>query len=152
MQAKSSVKKPGPGIGRHSTKLLADAQGESPLLFPHQMMKPKLKHLRAILKAGGNRIQLRERFARHAQLCVAAGGLQLPFELHGSYLANPAPTAEFRAFASGLYFSKRVSSSASRRSKTRRVLSIGAEVVMSTPAACKVSRGNLEPPDLRKAR
>ena len=94
------MKKSGARIGRDPTELLADAQGESPLLFPHQMMKPKLKHLRAILKAGGNRIEFRERFARHAQLCVAAGGLQLPFELHGSYLANPAPTAEFQASGS----------------------------------------------------
>jgi hypothetical protein len=88
MQAKPGMEKPGPGIGCDAAELLADAKGEGPLLFSHEMMKAKLKHLRAILKARRNRIQLRERFPGHAQLCVATGGLQLPFKLHGSLFSK----------------------------------------------------------------
>ena len=55
------------------------------------MMEAELEHLGSILEARLNRIQLREGFACHAKLCVAAGCLQLPFELHASYLANTAP-------------------------------------------------------------
>ena len=83
MQAKPGMEKPGAGIGGGAAKLLADAKGEGPLLFTHEMMKAKLKHLGAILKARWNRVEFRERFSRHAQLCVAAGGLQVPFKLHG---------------------------------------------------------------------
>jgi len=75
MQAKPGMEKPGAGIGGDAAELLADAKGEGPLLFSHEMMKAKVKYLRAILKARGNRVELRERFPRHAQLCVAAGGL-----------------------------------------------------------------------------
>ena len=88
MQAKTGMKKPGAGIGSDAAELLADAQGEGPFLFPHQMMEAKLKHLGAILKARSNRVEFGERLARHAQLCVAAGGLQLPFELHGSLFSK----------------------------------------------------------------
>ena len=88
MQAKPGMEKTGPGIGCNAAELLADAKSEGPLLFSHEMMKAKLKHLRAILKAGRNRVELRERFPRHAQLCVAAGGLQLPFKLHGSLFSK----------------------------------------------------------------
>ena len=42
--------------------------------------------------------------------------------------------------------------SSSRCSNNRSVLSIGADVLMSTPASCNVSSGNFEPPDLRKVR
>jgi hypothetical protein len=52
------------------------------------MVKAEVKHLRAVLKASRNRVELRERFSRHAQLCVAAGGLQLPFKLHGCLFSN----------------------------------------------------------------
>src|SRR6266480_6883869 len=44
------------------------------------------------------------------------------------------------------------SSSSSRLSNNRSVLSIGAGVVMSTPAVFSVSRGNFEPPERRKSR
>src|SRR5450631_66518 len=88
MQAEPGVEKPGAGIGGHAAELLADAKGEGPLLLSHEMMKPKLKHLRAILKARRNRVELCERFPRHAQLCVAAGGLQLPFKLHSSLFSK----------------------------------------------------------------
>ena len=70
-------------VAEETLKGLADAKGKGPLLFSHEMVKAKLKHLGAILKARRNRVELCERFARHAQLCVAAGGLQLPFKLHG---------------------------------------------------------------------
>ena len=52
------------------------------------MMKAKLKNLRAILIARSNGVEFGERLARHAQLCVAAGGLQLPFKLHGSLFSR----------------------------------------------------------------
>ena len=48
----------------------------------------KLKDLGAVLEAAIDRVELREGLARHAQLCVAAGGLQLPFKLHGSLFSN----------------------------------------------------------------
>jgi hypothetical protein len=83
MQTKSGVEKSGAGIGGDAAEFLAHAKGEHPFLFSHEMMKAQLKHLRAVLKAGGNGVELRERFSRHPQLCVAAGGLQLPFKLHG---------------------------------------------------------------------
>ena len=95
MQAKPGMEKPGAGIGGDAAELLADAQGEGPLLLSHEVMKAKLKHFRAILKARRNRVELRERFSRHAQLGVAAGGLQMPFKLHPPCLANTAPAAGF---------------------------------------------------------
>ena len=49
------------------------------------MMEAKLKDFGAGLVALVDRVELGERLARHAQLCVAAGGLQLPFKLHGSF-------------------------------------------------------------------
>src|SRR4029077_20290660 len=44
------------------------------------------------------------------------------------------------------------SNSLSRCSNKRNALSIGADVVMSTPAAFNVSSGNFEPPERRKLR
>jgi hypothetical protein len=78
----------GASIGRDPTKLLADAKGARPFLFPHQMMEPKLKDFRAVLIARFDGIEFVERLARHAQLCVAAGGLQLPFKLHPSLFSR----------------------------------------------------------------
>src|SRR5215467_7684651 len=49
-------------------------------------------------------------------------------------------------------YSKSASNSASRLSNNRNVLSIGAGVVISTPAAFNVSSGNLEPPDRKNWR
>src|SRR4029077_10577078 len=51
-----------------------------------------------------------------------------------------------------LGYSNRLSSSVTRRSNKRNVLSIGAGVAMSTPAAFNVSSGNLEPPERKKFR
>ena len=70
-------------IGCSATKFLADAEGESPLFFPHQVMEAKLKNFGAILKARFDGVEFVERLACHAQFCVTAGGLQLPFKLHG---------------------------------------------------------------------
>ena len=66
MQAKPGMEKPGAGIGGGAAKLPADAEGEGPLLFAHEVMKAKVKHFRAILKARGNRVEFSERFSRHA--------------------------------------------------------------------------------------
>src|SRR6266496_3451537 len=49
-------------------------------------------------------------------------------------------------------YSNSSSNSSSRCSNKRSVLSIGADVVMSTPAAFNVSSGNFEPPERRKSR
>ena len=49
-------------------------------------------------------------------------------------------------------YSNSASNSSSRRSNNCSVLSIGADVVMSTPAAFNVSSGNLEPPDRKNCR
>src|SRR5205823_14654346 len=49
-------------------------------------------------------------------------------------------------------YSKRDSSSSRRRSNNRSVLSIGADVAISTPAALRASSGNREPPERRKFR
>src|SRR5437763_8818158 len=48
--------------------------------------------------------------------------------------------------------SNRSSSSSTRRSNNRNVLSIGDDVAISTPAALNVSSGNFEPPERRKFR
>ena len=82
METEPGVEKSGPRVGRHATEFLADAQSEVPPFLSHQMVKPKLKHFGAILEARINGVQFRDRLAAHAQLCVAAGGLQLPFKLH----------------------------------------------------------------------
>jgi hypothetical protein len=82
VQTKARVQKTGAGVGRRATKLLADAQGEGPFLFLHQVMKPELQDFRAALETLIDGVEFGERLARHAQLCVAAGGLQLPFKLH----------------------------------------------------------------------
>jgi hypothetical protein len=95
MQAETRMQKSRAGIRRDATQLLAYAQGERPFLLPHQMMQAELEHLRPILVARLDRIKLGEGFAPHAQLCVAAGRLQLPFELHASYLANTAPKGSY---------------------------------------------------------
>jgi hypothetical protein len=55
------------------------------------MMEPELKDFGPLLITLFDRVELGERLACHAQLCVAAGGLQLPFKLHGSLLANRLP-------------------------------------------------------------
>ena len=146
------------GIGRDAAKFLADAEGERPLLFPHQMMETKLKDFGTVLMAFVDRVEFGERLACHAELCVAAGGLQLPFELHGflfskSLAMGLAGLAEFqRPGINDPGYNKRVSSYANLRSKRCSVLSIGADVAMSTPAARSVSSGNFEPPDFRKLR
>jgi hypothetical protein len=88
VEAKTGMEKSGAGIGRDATKLLADAKGERPFLFPHQMMEPELKDFGAGLVALVDGVEFGERLARHAQLCVAAGGLQLPFKLHGSLFST----------------------------------------------------------------
>src|SRR5215475_4527457 len=49
-------------------------------------------------------------------------------------------------------YNKSSSNSPSRRSNNCSVLSIGAGVVMSTPAAANVSSGNLEPPERKNFR
>jgi hypothetical protein len=49
-------------------------------------------------------------------------------------------------------YSNSFSNSLSRCSNKRNALSIGADVVMSTPAAFNVSSGNFEPPERRKLR
>jgi hypothetical protein len=46
------------------------------------MMQTKLKDFGAVLVTFVNGVEFGERLACHAQLCVAAGGLQLPFKLH----------------------------------------------------------------------
>ena len=66
MQAEPRMKKPSASIGGGATKLPADAKGQGPLLFTHEMMKAKMKHLRAILEAQGNRVELGQRFPSHA--------------------------------------------------------------------------------------
>jgi hypothetical protein len=48
------------------------------------MMEPELKDFGAGLVALVDGVEFGERLARHAELCVAAGGLQLPFKLHAS--------------------------------------------------------------------
>jgi hypothetical protein len=88
MKTETGVKKTGAGIGRDTTKFLAHAQGKHPLFFAHQMMQAQLKDFGAVLIPLIDRVELGERLAYHAQLCVAAGGLQLPFELHGFLLSK----------------------------------------------------------------
>ena len=131
------------------------------------MMEAQLQDFRAILQARLDRIQFRDRLAEHPELCVSAGGLHMPIEIHGFLismsLANATCIVDVRnrsrdAQLSGklpapLYsYSSKASSSANLRSKRRSVLSTGADVVMSTPAACRVSRGNFDPPERRKFR
>jgi hypothetical protein len=162
VQAKPGMKKTGAGVGRDTTKLLADAKGKRPSLFPHQMMEAELKDFGAVLITLLDRVEFGERLARHAQLCVAAGGLQLPFKLHPTLFSTSLAKGcralpQFPSRTSGeadgeTRYGRSVSSSVSRRSKSRSVLSIGAEVVISTPAARRVSSGNFEPPDPRKPR
>jgi hypothetical protein len=47
------------------------------------MMQTQLEDLGTVLVSALDSVEFGERLARHAQLCVAAGGLQLPFKLHG---------------------------------------------------------------------
>src|SRR5205085_10015505 len=158
VETKTGVKKTGAGIGSDAAKSLAHAQGEGPFLFSHEMMETELKNFRAVLVTLVDGVEFGERLACHAELCVAAGGLQLPFELHGflfskSLAMGMAGLAEFqRPGINDPGYNKRVSSSANLRSKRCSVLSISADVAMSTPAARSVSSGNFEPPDFRKSR
>jgi hypothetical protein len=46
------------------------------------MVQAKLQDFRTILKGWVDGIQLQERFARHAQLGIPAGGSKLPLEFH----------------------------------------------------------------------
>jgi hypothetical protein len=46
------------------------------------MVQTKLEDFRAVLITFVDGVEFGERLACHAQLCVAAGGLQLPFKLH----------------------------------------------------------------------
>jgi hypothetical protein len=94
MEAKAGVKKTGAGIGGDATEFLAHPQRQGPFLFSHEMMQAKVQNFGPVLVAFINGIELGEGLACHAQLCVAAGGLQLPFKLHGivfsTSLANDA--------------------------------------------------------------
>jgi hypothetical protein len=60
------------------------------------MMETKLKNFRALLITLFDGVEFRERLACHAQLCVPAGGLQLPFELHG-FLFSKSLAMRFEA-------------------------------------------------------
>src|SRR5947208_3893773 len=91
METEAGMEKSRAGIGSNAAKFLAYAKGERPFLFPHQMMEPELKDFRAILIALVDGVEFGERLAGHAQLCVAAGGLQLPFKLHAFFLAHRLP-------------------------------------------------------------
>src|SRR4051812_27274827 len=82
------MKKARAGIGGDPAELLADAKGEGPSFLAHQMMEPKLEDLRSVLVALIDSIELSEVLAGHAELCVAAGRLQLPFKLHGEMLST----------------------------------------------------------------
>ena len=82
VQTEPGMKKTCAGVRGDSTKLLTYAEGERPSLLAHEMMEPKLKYFGTVLKAFINGIELSERLAGHTELCVAAGRLQLPFELH----------------------------------------------------------------------
>jgi hypothetical protein len=156
MEAKAGMKKSRARVGRHAAKFLAHPQGEDPFLFPHEMMEPKLQDFRAVLVALVDGVKFGERLARHAQLCVAAGGLQLPFKLHGflfsKWLATRGGGSTCSRGPEGRLYNRSCSNSVSRRLKSASVLSIGAAVVMSTPAKPRVSSGNFEPPDFRKMR
>lgn len=84
MQTEASVEEAGAAIGGDAAEVLADPQRLRPLTFPHQVMEAQLQHLGTVLEARFNRVKFRERLARHAQFCVSAGGLHVPFELHAS--------------------------------------------------------------------
>src|ERR1700719_3440629 len=88
MEAEAGVEKTGAGIGSGPAKSLADPKGQRPLFFPHQVGEAKLKDFRAVLEALIDGVEFGERLACHAQLCVAAGGLQLPFKLHDSLFST----------------------------------------------------------------
>jgi hypothetical protein len=88
MEAEAGMEKTGAGIGSDPAKSLADAKSERPFLFPHQVVQAKLKDLGAVLVAFVDGVEFGKGLACHAQLCVAAGGLQLPFELHGSLFST----------------------------------------------------------------
>ena len=91
METKTGMKKSSSGIGRNAAEFLADAEGKRPFLFPHEMMETKLKDFGTVLMAFVDRVEFGERLACHAELCVAAGGLQLPFNLHAFFLAHRLP-------------------------------------------------------------
>src|SRR3954470_11441732 len=82
------MKKTRADIGGDPAELLADAEGEGPSFLAHQMMEPKLEDFGPVLVALIDSIELGERLAGHTELCVAAGRLQLPFELHGEMLST----------------------------------------------------------------
>src|ERR1700682_1083956 len=123
----------------------------------HQMMKPELKHFRSILKTALDRVQFGDRFARHAEFGITAGRTKLPLKIHKPVLSKKlAGLWEFQfeilSAVTDRRYRRRSSSSLSRCSNKRSVLSIGAGDAMSTPAACKVSSGNFDPPEHRKFR
>jgi hypothetical protein len=91
VEAETGMEETRAGIGGDPAEFLADAQGQGPLLFLHQMMEAKLENFGAVLEALVDAVKFSERLAGHAELCVAAGRLQLPFELHGVYLAGALP-------------------------------------------------------------
>src|SRR3954468_9726915 len=66
MKTKAGVEKSGTGVGSDAAQSLAHAKCESPLLFPHQMMKTKLKNFGAVLVAFIDGVEFGERLACHA--------------------------------------------------------------------------------------
>jgi hypothetical protein len=88
VETKTGVEKSGPGIGGDAAQSLAHAKGKGPSLFPHQMMEAELKNFGALLVTFIDGVEFGERLACHAELCVSAGGLQLPFKLHGSLFSK----------------------------------------------------------------
>ena len=60
-------------------------------------MKTELEYFRPVLEAGLDSVELRHGFTRHIQLCVPAGGLQVPFEMHApSFSKNRAQSGRGR--------------------------------------------------------
>src|ERR1700736_5444045 len=82
IQAKSGVQITGPAVWRNLAKFAADSQRAQPTLPVHQMMKPELEDFRSILKTTLDRVQLGDRFARHAEFGITAGRTKLPLKVH----------------------------------------------------------------------
>src|SRR5689334_23054346 len=111
-------------------------------------MQTQLQDLGPILIGFRNGIELGDGLPVHSQLSVTARGPHLPFKSHGPLPKQDAGPVLVAA-AKKDYPGSNVSSSCSRFSKSRSVLSTGVGEVMSTPARRNVSSGNFEPPDFK---
>src|SRR5205814_1561319 len=109
------------------------------LVFHFAKWRPPRRALQTFRSFPETAVSIAEEVVRHLTASI-------------EFVAAGVPPAISKAGLPQTAYNNSFSNSSRRCSNKRNVLSIGADVVMSTPAAFNVSSGNFEPPERRKLR